>query len=187
MEETFEDLLYEGINPEKLSQARYLSCQFLACNLAEADLTNYAFVDCTFTDCNLSMCKIEMTAFKSVSFQNCKMLGLRFDLSNPFLFRIKTRECILDLSNFRGTDLSRSTFDQSQIREVDFTDANLTSAGFDGCDLHLSTFENTNLENCDFQTARNFSIDPVRNLMKKAVFGKLNIEGLVRHLPIVIK
>lgn len=187
MEATFEDHLYEGITPANLTKGRYLSCRFIGCNLVEADLTNYSFVDCTFSDCNLSMSKIEMAAFKSVSFDHCKMLGLRFDLIHPFLFKIEIRHSILDLSNFSGVDLSKTTFDQCQLREVDFTDANLTSGSFDDCDLHLSIFVNTHLESCDFQTARNFMIDPTRNMMKKAVFDRLNIEGLVRHLPIVIK
>jgi uncharacterized protein YjbI with pentapeptide repeats len=50
---------------------------------------------------------------------------------------------------------------------------------FENCDLAGAIFENTILERADFRTARNFSLDPEINQIKKAKFSLADLPGLL--------
>jgi hypothetical protein len=50
----------------------------------------------------------------------------------------------------------------------------------------MATFENTILEKADLRTAYNYSIDPTMNKIKKAMFSKAGISGLLDRLDIDI-
>jgi uncharacterized protein YjbI with pentapeptide repeats len=78
-------------------------------------------------------------------------------------------------------------FKQCIIHEVDFTDADLCNAVFANCDLMSSTFMNTNLEKANFSTAKNYSINPQLNKIKKARFSVPEITGLLHQYDIVIE
>lgn len=65
------------------------------------------------------------------------------------------------------------------MQEVDFSNADLTSAKFDQCDLQRAFFQNTILESADLRTAFNFSIDPENNRVKKAKFSTHGLPGLL--------
>ena len=79
------------------------------------------------------------------------------------------------------------SFKQCVIHEVDFTDADLSNAVFDNCDLMGSTFMNTNVEKANFSTAKNYSINPAFNKIKKAKFSVPEITGLLHQYDIVIE
>jgi hypothetical protein len=48
-------------------------------------------------------------------------------------------------------------------------------------------FENTNIEKADFRTSFNYSINPEINRIKKAMFSKQGVVGLLNHLDIDIE
>ena len=73
------------------------------------------------------------------------------------------------------------------LEEVDFSDADLSHAQFSECNLKGATFNTTVLENADFRTARNFSIDPERNRLRKAQFSKEGAIGLLKKYDIVVE
>ena len=73
------------------------------------------------------------------------------------------------------------------MREVDFTDADLSGASLDKTDLQLALFENTNLEKADLRTAYNYSINPEINKIKKAKFSLDGLPGLLGKYDIVIQ
>lgn len=83
--------------------------------------------------------------------------------------------------------IKNTRFKNSNLSEVDFTEANLTSAVFDICELHAAKFENTILEKADLRTARNYSIDPIVNKIKKAKFSVHGIVGLLDKYDIEIE
>ena len=84
--------------------------------------------------------------------------------------------------NLKGT-----VFKNSLLREVDFTEANLTQAIFDKCDLNRATFDNTILEKADFRTSFNYAINPVLNRIKKARFSSAGLAGLLQAFDIEIE
>lgn len=65
--------------------------------------------------------------------------------------------------------------------------ADLSGAVFDQCDLSGAKFEGTQLEKADFRTAFHFSIDPVKNSIRKARFSSMNLEGLLHAFGIEIE
>ena len=68
-----------------------------------------------------------------------------------------------------------------------FNDADMAESVFDRCDLERVSFVGTNLEKADFSTSFNFSINPAMCKLKKAVFSRHGLEGLLAHLDIDIR
>lgn len=78
-------------------------------------------------------------------------------------------------------------FSNCTLREVDFTNTDLTEAVFLDCDLMKAHFENTILDKADFTTAFNFSLNPDNNRLKKTKFSRETVTGLLHHLDILIE
>ena len=78
-------------------------------------------------------------------------------------------------------------FKECSLHDVDFTEADLSNAVFAHCDLMGSTFMQSNLEKADFSTAKNYSINPAFNKIKKARFSVPEITGLLHQYDIVIE
>jgi uncharacterized protein YjbI with pentapeptide repeats len=56
---------------------------------------------------------------------------------------------------------------------------------FDHCDLTKATFDNSNLEKVDFRTAFNYNTSPETNRIKKAKFSSQGLAGLAQHHDII--
>ncbi|MFC2186085.1 pentapeptide repeat-containing protein [Fulvivirgaceae bacterium LMO-SS25] len=182
--ETFSNINY---TENLLAKGDYENCQFTNCNLSSVDLSNINFTECTFDSCNLSMCKLGNTGIKDVTFNDCKMLGLHFQNCNEFLFEIEINNCQLNLSSFYRRKLKKTNFRNSVLHEVDFAEADLSMAVFDNCDLQGAIFENTILEKVDFRTAKNYSINPELNRIRKAKFSIPEVVGLLNKYDITIQ
>jgi uncharacterized protein YjbI with pentapeptide repeats len=63
----------------------------------------------------------------------------------------------------------------------------LTGVIFDNCNLHKSVFVDAIANKADFSTSYNFTIDPERNKLKKAVFSEAGLKGLLEKYDLVIK
>ena len=178
-----EDQLFENIDYTVLPfpKADYEYCTFKSCAFENTDLSDTVFLECNFVNCNLSLVGITNTTFGNVTFEGCKMLGLRFDSCNKNI-QIVFRNCILDYSSFCGMKLKGSMFGDSKLVEVNFTGADLTLASFAGSDLSGAVFNNTVIVSTDFSTARNFEIDPEQNKLLKAKFSSSDlIHLLTKH------
>jgi fluoroquinolone resistance protein len=169
-----------------LAKGVYDSCTFEGCDLSAADLSGCRFIDCTFTACNLSLARIEGSSFREQRFISCKMLGLRFDQCSGFGQSFHFEACILDHSSFHKAKISHSVFKNTQLKEVDFTEADMTSAVVEGCDLTGAVFNRTILEKADLRTSVNYTIDPELNRLKKARFSLAELPGLLGKYGIVV-
>lgn len=169
-----------------LPAGEYEACRFIGCNFSECDFSNFSFTDCEFVDCNLTLVKLISTGFRDVKFTGCKMIGLHFDQCNDFGLSFSFEKCILDQSVFFRKKLKKISFKSCCLKEVDFTECDLSGSLLENCNLSGSIFDNTNLEMCDFRSAYNFSIDPEQNRIKKAVFSRQNLEGLLNKYNLVI-
>lgn len=182
-----EDFKKKNFTGNSLPKGEYDNCSFTGCVFTEADLSGYTFSECDFTDCELSNVYLRGTSFRDVVFTNCKMLGLHFEECNPFLLTFRFSNCILNLSSFYKLKLKGIYFSNCKMEQVDFTEADLSKGRFSGCDLGGSIFSSTNLEGADLETATGFSIDPEENRIRKAIFSKENIHGLLDKYRITIK
>jgi uncharacterized protein YjbI with pentapeptide repeats len=190
MERTYiQDKKFEkqDFTADQLPVADYENCVFLNCDLSNTDLSKRVFLECEFKACNVSTVKLSGTAFKNVKFIDCKLLGLRFENCDQFLFEVDFDTCFLNLSTFYKLKLKNTRFKNSNLSEVDFTETDLTNCLFDNCDLTGASFENTILEKADLRTSRNYLIDPELNKIKKAKFSIHGIAGLLAKYDIEIE
>jgi len=167
--------------------ADYENCIFNNCDFSNSDLSKRVFLECEFITCNLSSARLHKTAFKTVKFKDCKLLGLRFEDCDDFLFEVNFENCLLNLSSFYKMKIKKTGFKGSHLSETDFTEADLTSAVFDNCDLTAAKFEHTILEKVDFRTSHSYSIDPELNKIKKAKFSVHGVVGLLNKYDIEIE
>ena len=170
-----------------LPVAEYEKCQFSHCEFSNSALTNAVFIDCTFNDCNLMMVKAAGTAFRGVEFTNCKLLGVRFEYADPFLFSVGFRKCMLNLTGFFKMKIKKTIFMDCAMHEVDFSGTDLTQAVLTNCDLHNSIFDNTILNKADLRTSINYTIDPEKNQVRKMKLSPDGLSGLLRKYDLDIR
>ena len=164
----------------------YENCKFLTCNFSSANLSGINFIDCEFNGCNFSLTNLAHTGMRDVIFIDCKLLGLHFNTCKDFLFSVSFKNCVLNISSFYKLKLKKTIFDSTKLEEIDFTEADLSGSVFKNCDLTKTVFDNTILQKVDFRTARNYSINPNKNNIKKAKFSLPEIVGLLDTYDIEI-
>ncbi|SEM75716.1 Pentapeptide repeat-containing protein [bacterium A37T11] len=179
--EYFEDRIFRpsDLSNTGLPRGEYDHCQFLGIGSGLEQLSGLRFAGCTFTDCNLTAANVVKTAFQDVSFEGCKMLGIRFDQCDAMLLELSFKNCQLNMSHFYKLKLKNTSFIQCNLSETDFTEADLTGSIFDGTDLNRAHFERSVLEKADFRTAFNYAIDPENNRIRKAHFSLEGLPGLL--------
>lgn len=172
---------------EPLPRGEYEECSFKGCTFLQADLTDVVFTGCSFDSCDLSMAKLTRTALRNIRFRDCKMLGLRYDHCNEFLFEVYHENCMLNHSSFYRRKMKKATFKHCKLLEVDFTEADLTGAVFDSCDLSGAIFDQTILEKANLVTAFGYQMNPENNRIKKARFSSSGLAGLLGKYDIIIE
>ena len=189
MKETQAHKVFEKIDYAEtgLSGQEFEDCTFNNCNFSDADLSKSRFIDCRMSDCNLSNARMNQAGLQNVTFLGCKIVGVDFGTSLPFLFEVTFEKCSLDYSKFIKNKLKKTKFKECAIREAIFTETDLTGASFDNCDLLNTVFSRTNLNQADFRTARNYSIDLEQNSARKAKFSYSGIAGLLSQYDIIIE
>jgi uncharacterized protein YjbI with pentapeptide repeats len=184
IDKTFEKLVQFDA---RVSSREFDGCTFLNCEFSNSIFTECTFIDCTFTDCNLSMARLPQTALKTVTFRNCKLLGVRFEECDDFLFNVNCYDSVLDYSWFNGKKIQKTIFSKCALKGVNFSNCDLTGSSFGQCNLDGAIFDNTILKSVDFSTAFNYRIDPEFNAMQKAKFSTDGILGLLDKYDIRIE
>lgn len=177
----------ENYAENRLALSDYENCTFKNCTFSEAYLSNISFSECNFIECDFTNAKIRNTTFNEAMFNNCKMVGILFSEANPFLLSFNFTDCNLHLASFYGLQLKAIQLKNCNLGLVDFSECNMSQAIFDHCNLEAAVFSNTNLEKANFSSAYNFTIDPEKNNLKKAVFSKNTIDGLLKKYQIVFR
>lgn len=182
-EEKYEHVKFDV---RSLPPAEYEQCSFSRCDLSNANLNRYKFIDCTFEDCNLSMVSLAGTVMNNVQMRGCKLLGIQWSGCDKFMFSMLFKECLLANASFYNFNIKKTIFDQCDLKEVDFSAADMSECALIHCDLHQAIFDQTNLSKADLRTAYNYSIDPNGNRLKGAIFSSDNIQGLLDVFQIKI-
>jgi uncharacterized protein YjbI with pentapeptide repeats len=63
----------------------------------------------------------------------------------------------------------------------------LTEVVFDNCDLYRSEFAKAIANKANFKTSYNYTIDPSKTKIKKAVFSLSELKGLLFKHDIIVK
>ena len=142
---------------------------------------------CTFNTCIFDNAKINHVAFRTVIFRDCSVRDVNFAMCDKFIFEIGFESCTLDFSKFYALKLKGTQFSNSSLVAVDFMATDLSGVIFDNCDLYRAEFDQAIAMKADFKTSRNYTIDPTKTKIKKAIFSKSEVKGLLfKHDLIVI-
>lgn len=162
-------------------------CSFTNCDFSAADFTGVAFIDCTFISCNFYEAKINYVAFRGALFTDCDFNGVNFSMVDPLLFEIEFKDCLLDYAKFYTLKIKGTVFTNCSLIAVDFMNTDLTGVIFDNCNMHKTVFIDAIAIKADFTTSYNFSIDPERNKLRKAMFSQAGLKGLLDKYEIIVK
>lgn len=157
----------------------YENCRFENCLLSGVVWSHSVFVSCTFVDCDISLAKVDQTAFQGVHFERCKVMGLRFDYCNSFLFEVSAVESNFQLSSFYQCALKGAKLHDCQLSEVDFSEADLSGASLKGSLLTDATFDRTKLLKCDFRNTQGIALDLDNNQVTGALFDREALPSLL--------
>jgi uncharacterized protein YjbI with pentapeptide repeats len=183
-QKSFEDIDY---SEKILTDTEFYKCNFHKCNFTKSDFSDIDFIDCNFTDCNFTLTILKNSGLKDLQFNKCKIMGIDFSICNNFLFSPHFNECHLDNSTFHSKKMKKTNFFNCSLKEVDFSEVDLTLSIFQNCDLSNSTFNQTILEKVDFRSAVNYVIDPDSNKIKKAKFSLQGLPGLLAKYDIIVE
>ena len=184
IDKNYEKVVFHG---ERLNNREFDGCVFRNCDFSGTTFMECVFLDCEFIDCNLAMAKLPTSSLKTVIFRECKLLGIRFDECEDFLFSVSFTDCSLDYSWFSRKKMPKTQFINSSLRGVNFENTDLTASIFDNCNLEEAVFDASNLTGADLITAYHFKIDPEFNVIKKAKFSVAGIPGLLDKYDIKIE
>lgn len=173
--------LFESINNagKTIKNREFEKCKFKGCDFSNIDFSSSRFTDCTFTACNLGLMKLNETSLNNVKFVECKLIGVNFSKCSDLLFSLEFENCLLDYASFAGKKMAKTPFKNCSLKNADFSECTLVKALFDNTDLLSAVFQKTNLQEANLATAYNFSIDPERNFIKKALFSQQGLAGLL--------
>lgn len=170
-----------------LAYTDFENCTFNGCDFTACDFTGVVFIDCVFLDCNFASAKINYVALRGAAFNDCDFTDVNFAMVDPLLFDISFTRCTLNYAKFYTLKLPRTVFTACSIIAADFMAADLTDAIFDNCNLHQTVFFDTVAEKADFTTSFNYTIDPEKNKLRKAIFSRDGLGGLLAKHEIVIR
>ncbi len=166
------------------------NCTFTKCSFTESTLRECGFINCTFVRCDLSLGHVNGSRFRDVRFEECKLLGVNWSEATwektTLVKAIAFDKCALNYGSFFGLKLHQLRLTDCTAHEVDFAEADLTSAVFTGTDLNGSRFHHTNLTQADFTGATQYSIAANVNTLKKTKFVLPEALSLLYSLDIIL-
>lgn len=188
MSEYFLDIEYNNIvyGEEEVNFKEFESCTFNHCDFSKCIFLAVTFIDCVFNNCNFNTSKINYVALRTVIFNHCSIKEVNFAMCDKLIFEITFNHCILDFSKFYTLKLKGTLFANCSIIAVDFMSTDLTAAIFDNCDLYRSEFDKAIANKANFKTSFNFSINPEKTKLKKAIFSLNNVKGLLTKYEVLI-
>jgi uncharacterized protein YjbI with pentapeptide repeats len=115
------------------------------------------------------------------------MEEVNFAMCDKLIFEVHFKECVLDFSKFYTLKIKGTTFIDCSLVAVDFMNTDLTEVAFDNCDLYRSEFAKAIANKSNFKKSYNYTIDPTKTKLKKAIFSLNEVKGLLFKHELVIK
>lgn len=189
MSQYFLDIEYNELTygEQEVNLKEFECCTFNDCDFSQCNFIGVVFIDCIFNDCLFSGAKINHVALRSVFFNRCKMEEVNFAMCDKLIFEVHFKECVLDFSKFYTLKIKGTTFIDCSLVAVDFMNTDLTEVAFDNCDLYRSEFAKAIANKSNFKKSYNYTIDPTKTKLKKAIFSLNEVKGLLFKHELVIK
>ena len=189
MTDYFLDIEYNNLTygEEEVNFKEFECCTFNHCDFSQCVFLAVTFIDCVFNDCNFNATKINYVALRTMTFNRCEMKEVNFAMCDKLIFDIAFTHCVLDFSKFYTLKLKSTSFVNCSLIAVDFMSADLTEVVFDRCDLYRSEFAKAIANKANFKTSYNYTIDPTKTKIKKAVFALAGLKGLLTKYEVVVE
>ncbi len=165
----------------------YENCTFTNCDFTSSFFVAVAFIDCNFINCNFKGTKINHVSLRNVWFTKCDFTSVNFAMTDQIIYEFHFKDSLLDYAQFYSLKLKKMQFINCSMIAVDFMESDLTEALFDNCNLRHAVFIGTTANKTDFSTSYDFIIDPEKNKLKRAVFSRDNVAGLLKKYDLLIK
>ena len=172
---------------KSLNNKEFEGCAFIDCDFSRCNFIAVTFIDCVFINCNFNQAKINHVALRTVAFKDCKMKEVNFAMCDKLIFDISFENCQLDFTKFYSLKLKQTIFKKCSLIASDFMNTDLTEAIFIDCDLYQSVFDKAIANKADFRTSTNITIDPEKTKLKKAIFLKNELKGLLQKHQLIIE
>jgi uncharacterized protein YjbI with pentapeptide repeats len=163
------------------------NCTFHFCDFTDCKFQTVTFIDCNFFDCNFKDTKINYVSLRGVWFTKCNFTAVNFAMTDQVIYEFHFKDCLLDYTKFYALKLKKMQFINCSMIAVDFMASDLTEVLFDNCNLRRAVFMDTIANKADFSTSYDYTIDPEKNKLKKAVFSTDGLKGLLEKYNIVVK
>jgi len=167
---------------EELNLIEFEECSFIGCDFSACNFLGVTFISCSFLNCQFEGAQINHVALRSVRFIECNLKNLNFAMCDRLLFEVYFENCQLDFSKFYTLPLNKAQFISCSLLAVDFMNANINGVLFDRCDLHRTEFNGAIALKADFYSSENFTINPTKTKVEKAVFAQGKLGGLVANI-----
>ncbi len=164
---------------EALNHKEFESCTFNNCNFSACLFVAVTFIDCVFNNCVFDGARINYVGFRTVFFNQCSIKDVNFAMCDKLIFEVHFKNCALDFSKFYTLKLKGTTFIDCSLIAVDLMSTELTAVLFDRCDLYRTEFAKAIANGANFKTSFNYTIDPTKTKIKKAIFSLSGIKGLL--------
>jgi uncharacterized protein YjbI with pentapeptide repeats len=124
---------------------------------------------------------------QNTKFENCKILGINFSEAMQLTFSPEFEECLISNCSFSNLKMPKTKFENCKIVSTDFNDSNLIECNFENATFEDTHFSNCNLNKASFIRAKNYTIDPTENQMKKAKFSFPDVITLLDKFDLEIE
>lgn len=189
--ETFSKLQKEG---EEVSALLFEDCLFTGCRFTELSLRSCRFSGCRFENCRIAAPEFQGCQMISCEFVRCDLSGVDWSAlldqrkrEMGFLPFDGFRECSLRHCVFFGFDLKNVDFSGADLSGSFFDDCSLKGAVFAGCQLQGTTFSQNDLTNADFRGATDYYFSLEGNRVKGARFSLPEAVNLLSALGVKIE
>ncbi len=190
--ELYNDQTFKEVHMEQalLASNEFHDCTFVRCSFVETTFQGCRFVNCVFRRCDLSLAQVPECSFAATQFKDSKVIGLNWARAHWPATRLADAlafsGCAISHSTFIGLHLTRLQIRDCVAVDVDFRESDLSQADFSGTDLSESLFLGTDLTSADLSRARNYRIDPSRNVLDQAKFSLPEAMSLLYSMDIVL-
>ena len=120
-----------------------------------------------------------------MTIKDCKAIGIDWSLCKK-PFEMSFYNSNINMSSFYKLNLKHCNIISCSAHEVDFGETNLERVNFKGTDLLKSTFDNTNLQFTDLSMAKNYLINPEFNYLKKTKVSENEASSFLQFLDLDI-
>jgi uncharacterized protein YjbI with pentapeptide repeats len=175
-----------SLRKENIKVEAFEECEFTGCSFIDCKFEKTRFLNCKFAECILSAVVPMDCRFNTVTFTNCKVMGIDWTKTQS-LRDLEFRSCRSDYSNFKLLKIPRLILTDSEAKEADFTETDLSGGDFKNTNFEKAVFFKTNLTQADFRGAKGYFIDVKNNTLKKTRFSLPDALVLLKSLDIILE